>query len=463
VKNVEKILVADDSKLTRQILKKLFEQRGYHVIEAEGGRQALDAIAEHNPALVIVDVKMPDIDGLSVLEKMHLRGDVIPTIVISGYGVMDTAIRAIRSGAYDYISKPLDLDKISKLVERCLSESPQKRDTAEADVSKSDLIEKYEMVGTAPAMLEVYKTIGAIASTENTTTALILGESGTGKELVARQIHSYGKRPEAPFVALNMAALPDRLIESELFGYEKGAFTGAEEQRKGKFELAQDGSIFLDEIGDLSLGLQHKLLRVLQEREFARVGGSNIIKVKARIIAATNNDLQRRIEDGLFREDLYYRLNMVTIQLPSLRERKEDIPKLAELFVRQQARQMDRTTPELTSQTINHLNAYDWPGNVRELEYAIARAMVMSRSERILPEDIPLNASECRELDLPILDQNLKKARQKLNDAFELKFLHARLKETNGNITKAASISGINRESFHRLMNKHKLKAEKFK
>jgi transcriptional regulator with PAS, ATPase and Fis domain len=253
------------------------------------------------------------------------------------------------------------------------------------------------------------------------------------------------------------------LIESELFGYEKGAFTGATEQRKGKFELAEDGSIFLDEIGDLSLNLQHKLLRVLQEREFARVGGSEIINVKARIIAATNNDLHQRIEDGQFREDLFYRLNMVAIQLPSLRDRKEDIPKLAELFVRQQAQDMSRTTPELTPKTIDHLKLYDWPGNVRELEYAIARAMVMSRSDRILPEDIPLNSGNHIEFDPPILDQNLKKARQRLNDAFEQKFLRIRLKETNGNITKAAEISGINRESFHRLLNKHKLKAEQFK
>ena len=459
----EKILIADDSALTRQILRKLLEQKGYEVLEAEGGQQALDSIERDSPSLVFIDVKMPDMDGLTVLEKMRQRGDTVPTIVISGYGVMDTAIRAIRSGAYDYISKPLDLHKILKVVERCLSEQAQKREHGKLAAKIVGLGEKYDMVGTSPGMMEVYKIIGAIALTENTTTALILGESGTGKELVARQIHKYGRNSGAPFVALNIAALPDKLIESELFGYEKGAFTGAAEQRKGKFEVAENGSIFLDEIGDLSLNLQHKLLRVLQEREFARLGGSKIINVKARVVAATNIDLPEKVAEGEFREDLFYRLNMVTIKLPPLRERWEDIQKLAELFVRQQAKLMKRDAPELPPETMEHLKSYRWPGNVRELEYAIARALVMSRGEKLLPEDIPLKVPGRDGKLLPEEIPNLRKARLSSNDEFEKKFIRVRLAESRGNITKAAETAGINRESFHRLMKKHSLKADEFK
>ncbi len=459
----EYILIADDKAEVRAVFRDLLEKEGYGILEAEDGMQALEAVNREMPSLAFIDFKMPKIDGLAVLEKIKQQGSDIPVIIISAYGTMDSAIRAIRLGAYDFLPKPIDLDRISKIVERCLEERRGKARLDSLQETLPDLVGRFEMVGNNPEMLEVYKTIGAIAGTPNTTTVLILGESGTGKELVARQIHLWGERPEAPFIALNMASFPERLLESELFGFERGAFTGAAQLRRGKFEVAERGTIFLDEISGLSFNLQHKMLRVLQEREFDRLGSEKTLKVKARIIAASNSDLEEMAASGHFREDLLYRLNMVTIKLPPLRDRRDDIPLMAQHFAQKYANRMNRKVPEIPPETITHLSSYDWPGNVRSMEHAIAQAMVKTRSGRLLPEDIPLETVYLDEIDPPVPHHDLKRARQMLNDAFEKKFLRLRLAEARGNVSEAAETAGINRESFHRLMKKHNINAGDFR
>ncbi len=461
--NNPKILIADDDKNIRFAFRKLLLADGFDVIEACDGREALAKVGNEHPDLLFMDVSMPVLDGLSVLEEMKKTGIDVPVIIITAFGTMETAIRAVRAGAYEYLTKPLDVHKIRLLLKRCLDE---RRMTSELDILRKKLPasgDLYELVGKSPAMEKVYKAIGAVAATPNLANVLILGESGTGKELVARQIHRWGSYPKEPFVPVNVTVLPDALIESELFGYEKGAFTGANTSKAGKFEQAGDGSIFLDEIGDLSPNLQHKLLRVLQERDFVRIGGHENLQIRARFIAATHDDLERKVADKTFREDLFYRLNVVTIHLPPLRNRREDIPLLAHHFIAKFSTQMGRSEPSLATEAMDLLCRLDWPGNVRELENTISRALVLARGERLLPTDFTIpqvspsnqQAPSSTQIDPPELHRNLKQARRILNEAFEKKFLELRLKESGGNVTKAAEFAGINRQSFQRLMKKY--------
>ena len=451
-----KILVADDDRNIRYAFRELLKADGIEVLEAADGREALATMEQELPDLLFLDVAMPELDGLAVLEKLKERGSAVPVIVITAFSTMETAIRAVRAGAYEYLTKPLDVNKIRLLVRRCLDE---RRMRSELDRLRRKLPatgDLYELVGNSAAMERVYKTIGAVAATPNLTNVLIVGESGTGKELVARQIHQWGAHPEMPFVPINVTVLPDTLIESELFGHEKGAFTGATSGKPGKFEQTGEGSIFLDEIGDLSLNLQHKLLRVLQEREYVRLGGLDCQQVQARFIAATHDDIEQKVADKAFREDLYFRLNVVTIHLPPLRMRKGDIPLLVHHFISKFAAQMKRSEPCLAPETMELLCQLDWPGNVRELENTLSRAMVMARGDYLLPSDFATpESSRADRVDPPIPHHNLKRARRLLIDAFERKFVEQRLKETGGNVTKAAERSGINRQSFQRLMLKH--------
>ncbi len=459
-----RILVVDDDRNIRYAFRELLEADGYEVLEAADGNSAIKLSDTPDLALIFLDVAMPDLDGLAVLDELKKQGSTVPVIVITAFSSMETAVRAVRSGAYEYLTKPLDVHKIRLLVQRCLEERRLKSELTRLRQKVPPTGDLYELVGTSEAMLEVFKTIGAVASTPKTTNILILGESGTGKELVARQIHLWGDDPEAPFLPLNVTVLPDTLLESELFGYEKGAFSGAFHRKYGKFELAGCGTIFLDEIGDLSPQFQQKLLRVLQEREFVRLGGHETLNVEARFIAATHDDLEKRVEAETFREDLYFRLNVVTLRLPPLRHRREDTALLANHFVRKIAANMNRTAPILPPETITCLNAYHWPGNVRELENVIARAMVFSRTDRLLPEDIPIpSLSESDALDPPVPHHNLRKARQMLTEAFEKKFVEQRLIESRGNVTQAGARAGINRQSFQRLMQKHGIISSRFK
>ncbi len=458
----DKILVADDDRNIRYAFQELLKEDGYEVIEAADGREALLLIERHKPFLLFLDIAMPTLDGLSVLEELKKRGLDIPVIVITAYGTMENTIKAVRGGAFEYLTKPLDLHKIKLLVRRCLEERRLKSELTRLREKLTTTGDRYELIGTSPTMLAVFKEIGAVAGTPNTTNVLILGETGTGKELVARQIHLWGERPEAPFLPMNVTVLPDALFESELFGHEKGAFTGATQRKTGKFELAGEGVIFLDEIGDLSPDLQQKLLRVLQEREFVRLGGHETLSIRARFIAATHDDLDKRVQEGRFREDLFFRVNVVTIRLPPLRERREDIPLLADHFIRKHANRMGRNPPQLPPETIAHLCTYRWPGNVRELENTIARAMVMTQSDRLLPTDIPIpHNADLVDRDVPVPHHNLKRARRMLIEAFEKKFVEERLAETHGNVTHAAERAGINRQSFQRLMQKYGIVAHK--
>ncbi len=459
----ERILVADDEERIRKVFRNLLTSEGYETIEAGDGIKSLELIKSEKPLMVFLDIDMPEMDGLTVLDKLREEGIDTPVIVMTGFSSMETAIRAVRSGAYEYMAKPLDFQKVIVLIQRCLEEQRLRSEIERLREKLPDDADRYELIGSSPPMLDIYKAIGSIAGTPNTTNVLILGESGTGKELVARQIHQWGSKTEKPFLPLNMTALPDNLLESELFGYERGAFTGANQRKRGKFELAQDGTIFLDEIGDLSPDLQQKLLRVIQEREFVRLGGHETIEVQARFIAATHADLEKKVNDGKFRQDLYFRLNVVNVEIPPLRERSEDIPLLVQHFAEKAATQMGKKEWHLPPEMIERFMGHNWPGNVRELENSIARALVMIPGEHMEPIGKSVSKSKSSPFDPPVVHKKLKDARKAVVQILEQKFIKIRLQETKGNVTKAAEIAGITRQSFQRMMQKYKIRSQDFK
>jgi len=328
------ILVVDDDDRVLYAFKTMFSREGYRAVTASDGAKALMKFDSERPSAVIMDITMPKIDGLTALEKIKEKDRGVPVILITGFGTMETAIQAMQRGAFEYITKPIDIQKVREVLSRALaSRSAGLGRESERTGFNADVVARYEIVGTSEKMQELYKFIGSVSVTPNHTTVLISGETGTGKELIARAIHLHGPNPKEPFVPINCTVLPESLLESELFGHERGAFTGAIARKTGKFELAHNGTIFLDEVGNLSALLQQKLLRVLQEREFERVGGTETLHVTARFIAATNRDLQSEVKKGNFREDLFFRLNVATHHLPALRERPEDIPLLADYFL----------------------------------------------------------------------------------------------------------------------------------
>ena len=374
---LNRILVADDEESIRWVLSKALKQKGFSVDLAHDGRQALELIKDNCYDLAILDIKMPGITGLDLLEKVRELNSDLLMVIMTAEASMKNAVDAMKRGAYDYITKPFDLDVIDAIIEKVA----KARDIAGQVTSlKQELKDRYQVekniVGNSSAMQEVYKTIGKVAVSD--VTILIQGESGTGKELVARAVHFNSERLGKPFVAINCAAIPRDLLESELFGSEKGAFTGAGERKQGKFEQANHGTLFLDEIGDMPLDLQAKILRVLQEQEVTRIGGSQNIPVDVRIVAATNQALVEKVRQKEFREDLYYRLNVVPITLAPLRERRDDIPALATYFLSRSCTEMSVTPKRLTDDALSLLKSYSWPGNVRELENAIKRAVILS-------------------------------------------------------------------------------------
>lgn len=389
------ILVADDEPHICELLRDLLETAGATVITATTGAEALAIITSQEPDLAILDVRMPSPDGLEVLQQLQEKEADIPVIVITAQESSTVAIEAMRRGAYDYIAKPFNIDAVLLSVDRALAYGRLTRRvrSLEQQVEKSD--PRDTLIGASPAMLEVYKLIGRVAKSD--ATVLITGESGTGKEVVAHVLHRTSGRREGPFVAVNCAALPETLLESELFGHEKGAFTGAIAQRKGRFEQAKGGTIFLDEIGEMSQATQKKLLRVLQERTFERLGGNLTVKADVRVLAATNRNLSLEMAEGRFREDLFYRLNVITIDLPPLRERKEDIPALVQHFLARASRRAKVKASPISEEGMALLMSYHWPGNVRQLENTIERAVVLSQGRPIelthlfLPEDEALH------------------------------------------------------------------------
>ncbi len=439
----EKILIIDDEKGILDTLSEILEDEGYVTLKCENAEEALGILDAEDIDLIFLDVWLPGMSGIEAIQKIKEKQTDTPVIMISGHGNVELAVQAVKQGAFDFLEKPLSIERVILTTERALQFKNLEKENIKL---KSSLAKKYELVGSSVVMKKIREQIELIGKGDSR--VLILGESGTGKELVARAIHASSNRSNAPFVEVNCAAIPQELIESELFGHEKGAFTGAVDKKMGKFELASGGTLFLDEIGDMSLLTQAKLLRVIETQKFQRVGGTKDITVNVRIISATNKDLEEEIKKGNFREDLYYRLNVVPIYIPPLRQRKEDIPELINYFINDFVRQKGWKSKTLTASAIKALQNYDWPGNVRELRNAVERLMIMTVSDIIDFEDID-KAGIIRttgKSDSYFQYKSLKDARE----AFERDFILRRLKENNWNMTKTAEIIGIERSNLYK-------------
>ena len=455
------VLIADDEDSIRWVLERALGQRGHRVVSVASGTEALTALRAEPFDVAFVDIKMPDVSGLDIVTRAREAEIDTLFVVMTAQNTMANAIEATKRGAYDYLTKPFDLDEIAALVTRALE---LRRLTHEVERLRGELRQRNELViGRTPAMQEVYKAIGRVAPTD--ATVLIEGETGTGKELVAKAVHYHSARG-GPFVALNCSAIPNELLESELFGYERGAFTGAVERRTGKFEIAAGGTLFLDEIADMPLALQAKLLRVLQEREFTRVGGRDPIRVDVRIIAATNQDLEAAVRASRFREDLFFRLNVVRIHVPALRDRRGDIPELIEFFIEKANRELGASFVGVTDDARELLVRHRWPGNVRELENAILRATVLARGGRTLVRDdfqlagqpraatadaLPLEEAVRRRLaDLLAADGGTGDLHALVIGAVERPLIEVVLERAGGNQVKAAEMLGINRNTLRK-------------
>jgi two-component system response regulator HydG len=386
------ILIVDDDLAHRVMLKKLLGGWGYRISEADDGSGAVEAVGKRSFDLILMDIRMMKVSGIEAMEQIRKMNPTIPVIIMTAYASVETAISALKKGAYDYLTKPLDFDELQIVIERATEHSLLKK---ENDYLKERLGEKFDrrnMIGQSPAMVRLLETVAQVAATE--ATVMITGESGSGKEMIANAIHYNSNRRDAPFIKINCAALTETLLESELFGHEKGSFTGADRRREGKFRQADGGSIFLDEVSEMSPAMQVKLLRVLQERELTRVGGSEVIAVNVRVIAASNKDLKKEMEKGRFREDLFYRLNVVALNVPPLKDRTEDIPLLAQHFLQEFSSKNSKSVTSFTPAAVQKLVRYHWPGNVRELMNAVERAVVLSRSPFLDESDLTLLTSE---------------------------------------------------------------------
>ncbi|HZD41529.1 MAG TPA: sigma-54 dependent transcriptional regulator [Terriglobales bacterium] len=474
-----KVLVAEDEESLRFVLKKALEDDGYWVQTVATGSAARDCLIETSFDVALMDIKLPDVDGLTVLKDIKEAGVETAMILMTAQNTMRNAIGAMKSGAFDYITKPFDLDELMVLVKRATDSRKLSRDFREL---KEEVKKRYEpgvnIIGASSSMQKVYKIIGQVVDTQ--ATILIQGESGTGKELVAKTIHYNSPRWNQPFIAINCAAIPRDLLESELFGHEKGAFTGALDRRLGKFELAEGGSLFLDEVGDIPLELQTKLLRVLQDREYSRVGGREILKADARILAATNQDLDKAVREKRFREDLFFRLKVIPIHLPPLRERRGDISLLVGYFTEKINREMGIKVSGVSPDALKLLEEHSWPGNVRELENTLIRAAVLSSGPILFPKDFTLQnkpAAASPELEQLSLEEII---RHKLEDYFrrtegvdvdnlyslvieriERPLIELTLKKTRGNQIRAAQILGINRNTLRKKITELRIEVKK--
>ncbi|MGH7500914.1 MAG: sigma-54-dependent transcriptional regulator [Longimicrobiales bacterium] len=435
-----RILVVEDDDSHRETLVRHLSRSGYSVTAVESAERALAVLHVTNPELILTDVRMPGMSGFALLEHVKQRTGV-PVTVMTAFGDMQGAIDAMKKGAYDYLQKPLDLDALDAVLERCIAENARTPGHSDGNGGAAPVS---RLVGMDARMVEIYKTIGSIATSR--TSVLIRGETGTGKELIARLIHRNASQPDAPFVAVNCTAMPASLLESELFGHVRGSFTGAVSDRKGRFELAADGTIFLDEIGDTTPGFQAKLLRVLQEREFHPVGSETARPTRARVIAATHRPIERLIKEKRFREDLYFRLRVVEITIPPLRERRGDIPLLATHFVERQAKELDREL-YIPGEVMGELLAHEWPGNVRELENALARACVLARGAALSLESLRLG--QVAETAAPGDDQSL--------EAIQRAHVQRVLAQAGRNKSRAAEILGVSRPRLDRIIARHNL------
>jgi two-component system nitrogen regulation response regulator NtrX len=442
----ETILVVDDEVSICQSLKAILEDEGYQVLVAGSGEEALRVVADEMPQLVLLDIWLPGMDGLETLKAIRAAHPNMLIIMMSGHGTIETAVKATKLGAFDFIEKPLSLDKVMILVNNALNVV---RLEEENILLKQKVSHQYELTGTSPIITELKEMIGIVAPTN--AWILIMGENGTGKELVARSIHHLSRRSHKPIVEVNCAAIPEELIESELFGHEKGAFTGATEKKRGKFDLAHEGTIFLDEVADMSLKAQAKILRILQEKKFERVGGNKLIDMDVRVLAATNKDLEKEMEAGRFRQDLYYRLHVIPLRVPPLRDRKEDIVHLTERFLQDFAAKEGQQPKFLNAAALEKLTAHDWPGNVRELKNIIERLIILTPSNEIRAEDIP-ELSIKTETDASFQEASAAGG-DSLRDArldFERQFILKKLEEYDGNISKTAEAIGLERSNLHK-------------
>jgi DNA-binding NtrC family response regulator len=441
------ILIVDDEEIVRESLSSWLREDGYRVDAAPDGPSALERVKTQRWAILLVDLKMPGMDGLQVLEEAKRIQPEVAVVIMTAYATVDTAVNAMKYGAYDYLVKPFDPEEMSLMIEKIVQQQALVRETA---VLRKALKREHhfrDLVSKSPAMQAVFDLARAAARSQST--VLILGESGTGKELLARAIHLESPRATGPFVAVSCAALPETLLESELFGHEKGAFTGAVARRKGKFEAASGGTLLLDEIGDISPKLQLDLLRVLEDRRVTRVGGTESIDVDVRIVAATNRDLRRAVADGKFREDLFYRLNVVPITLVPLRERREDIPLLVEDLLERLNAEQNRHVEGVTAEAMAHLVAHDWPGNIRELRNLLERALVVTTGSLIQTSDFGFAAEPSVEIDRvgPLSLEEV-----------ERRHIANVLRHADGNVSQAARILGIDRVTLYNKMRKYGLK-----
>jgi two-component system, NtrC family, nitrogen regulation response regulator NtrX len=439
------VFIVDDEESILQSLQGILTDEGLEVITVTSGLSALEKIDEVLPDIVLLDIWMPEMDGIETLVKIKASHPSLPVIMMSGHGTIETAVKATKLGAYDFIEKPLSLEKVLLSINNAVDYS---RLEEEISLLREKAQDKYRITGDNETIRQLKEQIRIVAPTN--AWVLISGENGTGKELVAHTIHRLSKRNQKPLVEVNCAAIPEELIESELFGHEKGAFTGATAMKKGKFDLAHEGTLFLDEIGDMSLKAQSKTLRILQEQKFERVGGSRTIGVDVRVIAATNKDLEAEIEKGRFRDDLYYRLNVIPIRVPPLRERIEDIPALVDEFLKETSRNMNMEPKSFSKEALEILKKYSWPGNVRELKNLVERLVIMTPGSEILDSHIPppysrepdLNAAFASTLEAP----SIKQARE----GFERAYIARKLREYKWNISQTADAIGIERSNLHK-------------
>ncbi len=451
---MNKIMVIDDEKNIRDALGGVLTDDGYSVVSSPSAEEGLLALPVERPDVVLLDIWLPGMDGIKALGKIKAMDPDVQVIMISGHASIETAVEATKLGAYDFIEKPVSLDKVILTVEHAIA---HRRLSSEVRELREKALEKYDIIGASEVMKALKKDIQRAAPSNSW--VLITGENGTGKEFVARNIHLLSSRSARPFVEVNCAAIPEELIESELFGHEKGAFTGALSKKKGKFDMADHGTIFLDEIGDMSLKTQAKILRILQEQSFERVGGTELIKVDVRVIAATNKDLKEEIKKGNFREDLYYRLNVIPFVVPPLRRRPEDIRLLAEHFLIEASRKSGVETIKADNEVMRRLSEYAWPGNVRELKNLVERLVIMSPGPSITINDLPSYISGQKTTD----GQAGLFARSLLRDAratFEKEFIVRKLRANNGNIAKTAEAIGIERSHLYRKIKSYGIEHE---
>jgi two-component system response regulator AtoC len=451
----KQVLIVDDEPNLRKILSAQLTRDGYDVLTAEDGEQGLALLKEHHIDLVVTDLKMPKVDGMTLLKTALEEDPELPIVLVTAHGTIDTAVEALKSGAFDFVTKPFDKDEVRQIVAKALKTRELRG--ADATPTPSSRGARFGIIGTSPGIAELYSILERVADTP--TTALITGESGTGKELVARALHEHSSRKEKPFIKVNCAAIPKELIESELFGYERGAFTGAVASKPGRFELANGGTLFLDEIGEIPIEMQVKLLRALQESEFERVGGIKTIRVDVRLVAATNRDLKKLIAAGNFREDLFYRLNVVPIRLPALRERTSDIPLLVEHFLVKFNERLRKKVEGVDREAMDLLVSYPWPGNIRELENVIERSVLFCDTNTLTANDLSPEVRGIAALsNVPVTDADLQAAlasegglKEHVKVAMsrlERELVSRALSQTNANVTHAARLLKISRKGL---------------